>query len=144
MDNQTAIGWLSVCGIVTVVILLAALLIVRVLRSSVFGLASIVLKSVIDPAVDKSGSSRQAQTNERLDFRAAAQSVDFDAAVANRKGEATPSIRTNPATPTAELHADAFSATETTSLEPRKRRRIRDEQNADEDDGEVFESFLGD
>ena len=95
MDNQTAIGLLSLCGIVAVLILLGGFLVIRIMKSSVFGIANMVLRSVTDPAEVKTTTVRT-QTVERPDFRAAAKSVDFDAAVASHKGEVTPSTRTNP------------------------------------------------
>ena len=72
MSNQTAIGLLSLCGIVTVMILLGSFLLIRIMRSSVFGIANLVLKSVTDPAEVKSNTAVRAQAVERPDFRAEA------------------------------------------------------------------------
>lgn len=138
MDNQTAIGLLSLCGIVTVLILLGSFLLLRIMKSSVFGIANMVLRSVTDPPEVKATTTRT-QPTERPDFRSAAHAVDFDAAVASRKGEATPSIHTTPAAP--ELKASAFSAPEPAA--PKPRRRVRHEHNDDDDDGEMFEGLLG-
>lgn len=144
MDNQTAIGLLSLCGIVAVLILLGSFLVIRIMKSSVFGIANMVLRSVTDPTEVKTTTVRT-QTVERPDFRTAAKSVDFDAAVASHKGEVAPSVRTNPTTPP-ELNASAFTTTHVTtpSVSPTtQRKRIRRQHVDDEDDGEIFEGLLG-
>jgi hypothetical protein len=146
VNNQTAIGLLSLCGIVAVLILLGGFLMIRIMKSSIFGIANMVLRSVTDPAEVKTTTVRT-QTVERPDFHAAAKSVDFDAAVASHKGEATPSVHTNPASPTPEIDASAFSTTHVTtpSVDPHtQRRRIKREHVDDEDDGQMFEGLLGD
>jgi hypothetical protein len=146
VDNQTAIGLLSLCGIVAVLILLGAFLVIRIMRGSIFGIANMVLRSVTDPAEVKTTTVRT-QTVERPDFRAAAKSVDFDAAVASHKGEVTPSIRTAPTTPTPEIDASAFTTTHVTTptVSPNtQRKRIRRQHIDDEEDGEMFEGLLGD
>jgi hypothetical protein len=146
VDNQTAIGLLSLCGIVAVMILLGSFLVIRIMKTSLFGIANMVLRSITDPAEVKATTVRT-QTVERPDFRAAAKSVDFDAAVASHKGEAAPSVRTNPAAPTPELNASAFTTTQITTPTPdvrTQRRRIRREHIDDEEDGEIFEGLLGD
>ncbi len=146
MDNQTAIGLLSLCGIVAVLILLGSFLLIRVLKSSVFGVANMVLRSVTDPTEVKTTTVRT-QTVERPDFRAAAKSVDFDAAVANRKGEAASSVHTAPTTPPPGLSASAFTTTHVTTptVSPNiQRKRIRRQHVDDEEDGEIFEGLLGD
>ena len=144
MSNQTAIGLLSLCGIVAVMILLGGFLVIRIMKSSVFGIANMVLRSVTDPTEVKTTTVRT-QTVERPDFRAAAKSVDFDAAVASHKGEAAPSVRTNPASP--EIDASAFSTTHVTMPSAdvgTQKRRIRRQHVDDEEDGEMFEGLLGD
>ncbi len=146
MNNQTAIGLLSLCGIVAVLILLGSFLVIRIMKSSVFGIANMVLRSVTDPAEVKTTTVRT-QTVERPDFRAAAKSVDFDAAVATHKGEAAPSIRTNPTASTPEINASAFTTTHVTTPTPdlrTQRKRIRRQHVDDEEDGEIFEGLLGD
>jgi hypothetical protein len=146
VSNQTAIGLLSLCGIVVVMILLGSFLVIRIMKSSVFGIANMVLRSVTDPSEVKTTTVRT-QTVERPDFRTAAKSVDFDAAVASRKGEPNPSVRTNPTTPTPEINAEAFTTTHVTtpSLDTHtQRKRIRREHIDDEEDGELFEGLLGD
>ena len=146
MSNQTAIGLLSLCGIVAVMILLGSFLVIRLMKTSIFGIANMVLRSVTDPTEVKETTVRT-QTVERPDFRAAAKSVDFDAAVASRKGEAAPSVRTNSGTPTPEINASAFTTTEVTtpSLDVRtQKRHIRREHIDDGEDGEIFEGLLGD
>jgi len=145
VDNQTAIGLLSLCGIVAVLILLGSFLVIRIMKSSVFGIANMVLRSVTDPTEVKTTTVRT-QTVERPDFRAAAKSVDFDAAVASHKGEVAPSVRTTPTTQPPELNASAFSTTHVTtpSVSPNtQRKRIRRQHVDDEDDGEIFEGLLG-
>ncbi|MBA3875159.1 MAG: hypothetical protein H0X30_39040 [Anaerolineae bacterium] len=146
MSNQTAIGLLSLCGIVAVMILLCSFLLIRLMKTSIFGVANMVLRSVTDPTEVKETTVRT-QTVERPDFHAAAKSVDFDAAVANRKGQANPSIHTTPATPTPEINASAFSTTHVTTPTPdlkTQRRRNRREHIDDGEDGEIFEGLLGD
>ena len=146
MSNQTAIGLLSLCGIVAVMILLGSFLLLRLMKTSIFGIANMVLRSVTDPTEVKETTVRT-QTVERPDFHAAAKSVDFDAAVANRKGQVNPAIRTTPATPTPEINASAFSTTHVTtpsaSLKT-QRKRNRREHIDDGEDGEIFEGLLGD
>ena len=144
MDNQTAIGLLSLCGIVAVLILLGSFLLMRIMKSSVFGIANLVLKSVTDPTEVKSSPSVRSQSVPRRDFRAEAKSVDFDAAVASHKGEVNPSIRTTPASPTPELRASAFSAPDVSAPSSRKHRRQRNTNIEDEEDGEMFEGLMGD
>ena len=144
MDNQTAIGLLTLCGIVVVLILLGSFLLLTVLRSSVFSIANLVLKAVVDPAEGKSSSGLRPQSEPRRDFRAEAKSVDFDAAVASHKGEVNPSIRTTPASPTPELRASAFSAPDVSAPSSRKHRRPRNTNIEDEEDGEMFEGLMGD
>ena len=145
MSNQTAIGLLSLCGIVAVMILIGAFLLIRIMKSSVFGIANMVLRSVTDPAEVKTTTVVRSQAVERPDFRAAAKSVDFDAAVATHKGETNPSIHTSPSTQPPELHANAFSTTETTTPDLHtQRKRIRREHVDDEEDGQMFEGLLGD
>jgi hypothetical protein len=114
------------------------------LRSSVFGIANLVLKSVVDPPEGKANSVLRPPSEHRRDFRAEAQSVDFDAAVASHKGEATPSIRTTPASPTPDLRASAFSAPDVSAPSSRQRRRPRNTNIEDEEDGEMFEGLMGD
>ncbi len=149
MDNQTALGLLSICGIVAVLILLGSFLMIRIMKSSVFGIANMVLRSVTDPPEVKTTTVVHAQT-ARPDFRSAAKSVDFDAAVASHKGEVTPSVRTAPTTPTTptslpDIRASSVTITdETPSIGPRQRKRLRRQHIDDEEDGEMFEGLLGD
>ncbi|MBI1280861.1 MAG: hypothetical protein GC179_22245 [Anaerolineaceae bacterium] len=145
MDNQTAIGLLSLCGIVAVLILLGSFLLIRIMKSSIFGVANMVLRSVTDPTEVKT-TTVHTQTVQRPDFRSAAKSVDFDAAVASHKGEVNPSVHTNPTTPS-DLNATAFTTTHVTtpSTSPStQRKRIRRQHVDDEEDGEIFEGLLGD
>jgi hypothetical protein len=145
VDNQTALGLLSICGIVAVLILLGSFLLIRIMKSSVFGIANMVLRSVTDPAEVKTTTVVHAQT-AHPDFRTAAKSVDFDAAVASHKGEVTPSVRTAPTTPpTSPVQASAFTITEETpTIGSRQRKRLRRQHIDDEEDGEMFEGLLGD
>lgn len=148
MTNDNALLIISACGIVAIVVILAALLILRVLRFSIFGLANLVLKSVIDPGEAPSRLDARPQSVARprsRNLRAEAQSVDFDAAVAQHKGEASPSVRTTPAA--ANLGAVSAQAEpeplpdDSRSLRSR-RRRMPEEDNEgllggfmDDDDG---------
>jgi hypothetical protein len=115
------------------------------MKSSVFGIANMVLRSVTDPTEVKT-TTVHTQTVQHPDFRAAAKSVDFDAAVASHKGEVTPSVRTAPTTPPPEIDASAFTTTHVTmpTVSPRtQRKRIRRQHVDDEEDGELFEGLLG-
>jgi hypothetical protein len=146
VDNQTAIGLLSLCGIVAVLILFGSFLVIRIMKSSIFGIANMVLRSVTDPTEVKT-TTVHTQTVERPDFRAAAKSVDFDAAVASHKGEVRPSVHTAPTTTPPEINADAFTTTHVTmpTVSPKlQRKRIRRQHVDDEEDGEIFEGLLGD
>ena len=146
MDNQTAIGLLSLCGIVAVLILLGSFLVIRIMRGSVFGIANMVLRSVTDPTEVKTTTVRT-HTVERPDFSAAAKSLDFDAAVASHKGEVHPSVHTVPTTQPPEINASAFTTTHVTtpSASPGiQKKRIRRQHVDDEEDGEMFEGLLGD
>ncbi len=103
MANDTSSVLLSVCGIIGIVlalVMLAALLLIRVLRHSVFGMARMLLNTITEPTQEQSTLDVRAQTAPRprgRDLRAQAKSLDFDAAVAKHTG--TPSIRTTPAIP---------------------------------------------
>lgn len=66
MDNQTAIGLLTLCAVVTVMILLGGFLVIRVLRTSVFGIASMVLRSVTDPDVEEDEPERDTSSSHKL------------------------------------------------------------------------------
>lgn len=154
MDNQTAIGLLTLCAVVTVMILLGGFLVIRVLRTSVFGIASMVLRSVTDPLSTEEANEANAQIKHHpahLDLRAQAKSIDFDAAVASKKGEVVPSVRTSPVVPTVPppLTAEAFTTTTQPVTPPleRKRRRRVDNNEIDEfddlDGGGMFEGLLG-
>ncbi|MCA0452372.1 MAG: hypothetical protein LCI00_00130 [Chloroflexi bacterium] len=154
VDNQTAIGLLTLCAFVTVLILLAGYLVIRIMRTSIFGIASMVLRSVTDPLSTEEASEANKPVKQHpahLDLRAQAKSIDFDAAVASKKGEVVPTIRTTPATPTVSppvVSAQAFASTppEVPQLE-RKRRRRNANNEIDEfddlDDGGMFEGLLG-
>lgn len=145
MDNQTAIGLLTLCGIVAVLILLGSFLVIRILKGSIFGIGNMVLRSVTDPPEVKAILAEHphpSELHQRRDLRAEAKSVDFDAAVASRKGEVAPSVRTNPTNQPPELNASAFS-TPTPPAAGFKRRKTRPVNSEDDDDGEMFEGLLG-
>lgn len=131
MDTTTL---LALCGIAGILIILAALLLITVLRISIFGLANLLLKAVINPKdepsrLDNSTISAQSAGNRwrSRDLRQRAQQgADFDQAVARQRGQTAPSIQTtpsplppNPAPPSVNLPPDP----------PRHRRKD------DEDDG---------
>lgn len=155
MDNQTAIGLLTLCAFVTVMILLGAFLLIRILRMSVFGVANMVLRSVTDPLSTEEANAANAPIAhhpQHLDLRAQAKSIDFDAAVASKKGEVVPSVRTSPVVPSVPppLNADAFT-TSTQSvvppLERKRRRRVTSEDEIDDlgdfDNDGMIEGLLG-
>jgi hypothetical protein len=103
MSNDSLLALCAIAGIVGILILLAAVLLVTVLRGSIFGLANLVLRSVVDPKEESSVLDGRIQAgNSRWrsrDLRQQAQSVDFDQAVARQRGEGTPAIRTTSTTP---------------------------------------------
>ena len=145
MTNDNALLIISACGIGAVVVILMAFLLLRVLRFSLFGLANLVLKSVTDPgeAPSRLDARTQAATRPRSrNLRAEAQAVDFDAAVAQQKGEAAPSIRTTPGTPTVgPVSAQAeLPPLDTDSRALRSRRR----RVPDEDNEGLLDGFLAD
>jgi hypothetical protein len=124
---------LALCGIAGILIILAALLLITVLRISIFGLANLVLKAVLNPKdepsrLDNTVTAQSAGSRWRSrDLRQQAQSVDFDQAVARQRGEETPAIR-----PTSSLPSPNTTPTPSVNLPPdRSRRRRKD----DEDDG---------
>ncbi|MEZ4671895.1 MAG: hypothetical protein R3E39_28660 [Anaerolineae bacterium] len=130
MSNDTALLVVSVCGIVAVVIILAAFLLIRIFKMSLFGLANLVLKSVITPPEEPSRLDGQAHAERQhpRNLRAEAQAVDFDAAVAQKKGEAVPSVRTAPTVlPPARAQVAPVNE-DSRPLRPR-RRRMPDEDN---------------
>lgn len=154
MDNQTAIGILTLCAFVMVLILLGGFLVIRIMRTSIFGIANMVLRSVTDPLSAEEAKAANAPVKPHpahLDLRAQAKSIDFDAAVASKKGEVVPTVRTTPATPTVPppvVNAQAFSAPQppVPQLERKRRRRRTGSENEgfdDLDDGEMFEGLLG-
>lgn len=130
MDTTTL---LALCGIAGILIILAALLLITVMRISIFGLANLILRAVINPKDEPSrldnttiGAQSAGNRWRSRDLRQRAQSADFDQAVARQRGQETPSIQTtpsplppNPAPPSVNLPSDP----------PRRRRKD------DEDDG---------
>jgi hypothetical protein len=101
MSSETLLVVISICGIVTVVVLLAALLIVRIMRMSVFGVARLALNALTEAKDEESVLDVRAQSARpsSRDLRSRARSLDFDAAVARQGGD--PNVRTNPSTPSA-------------------------------------------
>lgn len=141
MSNESSSVLLSVCGLGVVtcgLILLGGFLVVRIMRMSMFGIASLVLRSVLDPKQEPSEFDARAQTGPRpaaRDLRAQARAVDFDAAVAQKGGD--PSVRTTSTMPQTAPPAEPPSTPE----EPNRRQRRR-QRNEDEDG--LMEGFLDD
>lgn len=138
MSNESSSVLLSVCGLGLVacgLILLGGFLIVRIMRTSIFGIASLALRSVLDPKEESSRFDSRAQAGPRpsaRDLRAQARAVDFDAAVAQKGGD--PSVRTAaPEPPAAPLPAPS-----STPQEPARRPR----RQSDEDEDGIMGSFL--
>ncbi|MBL8164883.1 MAG: hypothetical protein JNJ61_23055, partial [Anaerolineae bacterium] len=96
MSSETLLVVISICGIITVVVLLAALLIVRIMRMSIFGVARMVLNSLTEAKDEESVLDTRAQSvrPSSRDLRSRARSLDFDAAVARQGGD--PNVRTAP------------------------------------------------
>lgn len=140
MNNDTALLVVSVCGIVAVVVILMAFLLLRVLKLSVFGLANLALKSIVTPAEEPSrlDGHPHAERQHPRNLRAEAQAVDFDAAVAQKKGEASPSVRT---TPTVLPPARAQVAPVNEDSRPLRSRR---RHMPDEDNEGLLDGFLDD
>lgn len=101
MSNETTSVVLSVCGIAAVVgvlIVLAAFLLLRVLKLSVFGLAINALRILTEPKEEPTALDIRAQNAaERLpltrDLRSQAKSLDFDAAVARQRQTSSPPVQ---------------------------------------------------
>jgi hypothetical protein len=140
MSNESSSVLLSVCGLGAVVcglIILAGLLLISVMRMSIFGIASLVLRSVLDPKSESSEFDARAQTAPRpaaRDLRAQARAVDFDAAVAEKGGD--PAVRTTSTLPETTPPAEPPSAA--SAPERRERRR----RQSDEDEDGIMGSFL--
>ncbi len=147
---------LSVCAISLVMValvFLAAILLLRVTKHSIFGFAMMFLRMFTETKDEPSSLPVQAkaQSVQRRDLRAAVQSSDFDAAVAKYGGDqnqvSAQSLRPGPKavlpnTPVAPQAAppDPFDMPPP-SLADRRRKRRHIEDNDDEAD--VLESFLG-
>lgn len=146
MTNDNALLIISACGIGAVVVILMALLLLRVLRFSIFGLANLVLKSVVDPGEAPSRLDARAQGAARprsRNLRAEAQSVDFDAAVAQHKGEAAPSVRTTPAA-TPNLGSVSAQAEPPSQAEDSRSLRSRRRRTTGEDNEGLLDGFMDD
>jgi hypothetical protein len=138
MSNESSSVLLSLCGLGAVVcglIMLGSFLLISVMRMSIFGIASLVLRSIVDPKPEPSEFEVRAQAAPRpsaRDLRAQARAVDFDAAVAQKGGD--PSVRTAaPEPPAAPLPAPP-SAPQEPARRPRRR--------SDEDEDGIMGSFL--
>jgi hypothetical protein len=96
MDNDTLLLVVGVCGLVGVIVLLAALLTLKIVRGSIFGFANLIVKMLTEPKEDdekeddeKEAAAPAAQAHRARpgagydldDLRARAEAVDFDAAV---------------------------------------------------------------
>lgn len=145
MSNENTSVLLSICavsGIVIVMVLLAALLLVRVLRMSVFGVARLLLNTITEPGQEDSTADVRAQSAPRStprDLRARAKAaLDFDAAVARQGGNpairTTPGIPEPPPIPIQTVPTEAPIYHEPPAASRRRRRR---------DDGEDDDGLLG-
>ncbi|NWG16239.1 MAG: hypothetical protein HXY41_06345 [Chloroflexi bacterium] len=82
MDNDTTALIVAVCGIGGVLVLLAALLVLRLLRFSIFGFASLILKMLTEPKEEGGRAfTPQILDDPSADLRKKAAALDFDAAV---------------------------------------------------------------
>jgi hypothetical protein len=145
MDNQSASVVLSLCaviGIVGILIVLVAILILRVIRMNVFGLANMALRTVSDGGEEPSRLDNRPERNlpTSRNLRAQAQSLDFDEAVARKRGESSPSIRTTSSTPpAASAQSVPFGQEDSPTPDLRERRRRR--PNSSEDDDGLLDSI---
>ncbi|HEX2906107.1 MAG TPA: hypothetical protein VHO69_04560 [Phototrophicaceae bacterium] len=91
MNDDTLAMMVAVCGLASVVVLLAGILVLRVLRFSVFGFANMIMRMLTEPKDAPDVANVQAQTvpHTSLDsLRAKADQVaSFDAAVAQQRQE---------------------------------------------------------
>jgi hypothetical protein len=140
MSNESSSVLLSVCGLGAVVcglIILGGFLLISVMRMSIFGIASLVLRSILDPKSEPSEFDARAQTAPRpaaRDLRAQARAVDFDAAVAQKGGN--PAVRTTSTLPQTTPPAEPPSAASAPG-----RREDRRRQSGEDEDG-IMGSFL--
>jgi hypothetical protein len=141
MDNQSASVVLSVCaviGIVGILIVLTAILVLRVIRMNVFGLANMALRTVTDGGEEPSRLDNRPESAvpSSRNLRAQAQALDFDEAVARKRGEASPSIRTSPlAPPPATAQGVPLGQEDESAPDLRERRRRRRPNSSEDDDG---------
>ncbi len=145
MSSETLLVVISICGIITVVVLLAALLIVRIMRMSIFGVARMVLNSLTEAKDEESVLDTRAQSvrPSSRDLRSRARSLDFDAAVARQGGD--PNVRTAPtasAAPPPPISAPAEGQTVEYSPPPALRDRRR-RRKTDEDEDGIMDNLLG-
>ncbi|MBZ0285145.1 MAG: hypothetical protein K8L97_30710 [Anaerolineae bacterium] len=146
MANDTSSVLLSVCGIIGIVlalVILAALLLIRVLRYSVFGMARMLLNTITEPSQEQSALDVRAQTAPRprgRDLRAQAKSLDFDAAVAKHTG--TPNVRTTPAIPDPIPVQTAPPEQPTYDQPPALGKRRRRRNNDDEADDGLLDNMF--
>lgn len=145
MSSDTLLVVISICGIGTVIVLLTALLIVRVMRLSVFGIARLVLNSLTEPKEEETvlDARPQSARPSSRDLRSRARALDFDAAVARQGGD--PAVRTTPTTPAAPpppINAPAEGQTVEYSPPPALRDRRRRRRTDDDDDG-ILDNLLG-
>jgi len=155
MANDTSSVLLSVCGIVGIIlvlVMLAALVLIRVLRMSIFGVARMLLNTITEPTKEQSALDVRAQAASRprsRNLREQAKSLDFDSAVARQGGN--PSVRTTPAVTPPPISVQTALPPEQPASEPpptfghRRRRRNTDEDDDgilgnlfDNDDNELF------
>ncbi len=144
MDNSATMIAIIV-AVVCILILLAGFLLIMVMRMSIFGLANMLLRMVTSPPEERDafmearsqGAART--TGGRRDLRAQANAVDFDSLVAQKRGEDTPSIRTQPLVPPTSSTLDAQSAPPAAETGRRSRRRRSDL----EEDG-LLDGFMPD
>lgn len=144
-DNNTLII-LGVCGVTAVisaVIILAALLLLRIMRFSVFGIVRGFIEPLLSPPGENPSAPPEAYlTRSPHDLKAKAQELDFDAAVAKYRSEEPQEPGYKPAIEPAELtNIDAQIAREDTlppAPSPLAKRRVDRQKREDE----IFGGFM--
>jgi hypothetical protein len=104
---------LGICAISLVVmacVLLAAILLLRVTRSSIFGFGMMLLRMLNDPKPEDNPVVIPRERRGTVNLRAEAESVDFDAAVAKYNSQATAQTAPPPVYPPPAQPPAAFSA----------------------------------
>jgi hypothetical protein len=147
MSAETSSVVISICAIAAVIgvlIVLAGFLVVRIFKTSIFGLAMMVFKMFVEPKEEPSELDTRAQSVEHprsrdLRAQAQAQGMDFDSAVARYSGQA---VHTRPTTPANPIAAQNAPPVDNRPPVLRDRRRRRNNEEKGEEDADFLESFL--